>query len=81
MRVHASSPSQLSLQQRGTGVSATAAGSGRDVCVTVFGFTPDHAGHVLSELGSCGTIVRRASGAGNWIHLQFASHIEAQRVR
>ncbi|EGD79662.1 hypothetical protein PTSG_10512 [Salpingoeca rosetta] len=53
---------------------------GGDTCVTVFGFTPEHAGHVLSELGSCGTIVRKQHGAGNWIHIQFSSRIEAQRA-
>jgi hypothetical protein len=64
----------------------TGLGTGRpvdaDVRVTVFGFPPDRASAVLSEFSTIGQIVLSTTAfpGGNWMHLTFATHAEAQQA-
>ncbi|KJE91997.1 hypothetical protein CAOG_003038 [Capsaspora owczarzaki ATCC 30864] len=53
-----------------------------DVWVTVFGFPPTAASLVLSYLEQCGDIVRHmmAPDGGNWMHVRFKSHLQAERA-
>lgn len=46
--------------------------------VTVFGFSPTNSSFVLRHFQDVGTVLQHRPSYGNWMHLQFASPLEAQ---
>lgn len=68
---------------------ATASSQAQDVSgqdplatwVTVFGFPPAAASFVLSQLGSCGTVLQHILPPNaNWMHVRFQTRLQAKKA-
>eukprot|EP00744_Colponema_vietnamica_P014349 GILI01020083.1.p1 GENE.GILI01020083.1~~GILI01020083.1.p1 ORF type:complete len:220 (-),score=54.71 GILI01020083.1:372-989(-) len=52
----------------------------RERWVTVFGFPPSCVSLILNRFQIHGEITNHVSGNGNWIHIQYASSVQAQKA-